>query len=174
MTQVSDVMTRGVRSLSPRDSVVKAAQAMQELDVGAIPVCNEERLVGIVTDRDLVVRGLAQARLDANTTIDQVMSRQPLWCFENQPIDDVMAYMQKSQVRRVPVIDQDNHLVGMVSLGDLAVKSDEQQAGRALRSISEPAQPDRSHLSQASGAAGGGASETPRGRSQRRRADGAR
>jgi len=158
MTQVSDVMTRGVRALSPRDSVVKAAQAMQELDVGAIAVCNDERLVGIVTDRDLVVRGLAHA-CDASTPIDQVMSRQPLWCFENQPIDDVIAYMRKSQVRRVPVIDAENHLVGMVSLGDLAVKNDEQIAGQALRSISEPAQPDRSHQSQASGAAGGGASE---------------
>jgi CBS domain-containing protein len=166
MTQVSDVMTRGVRSLSPRDSMVQAAQAMQELDVGAIPVCNEDRLVGIVTDRDLVVRGLAQA-CDGATPIDRVMSRQPLWCFENQPIDDVTAYMRKSQVRRVPVIDEHNHLVGMVSLGDLAVKSDQQMAGAALRSISEPAQPDRSHLSQASGAAGGGASEPSPGRSRK-------
>jgi CBS domain-containing protein len=166
MTQVSDVMTRGVRSLSPKDSMMKAAQAMQELDVGALPVCNGERLVGIVTDRDLVVRGLAQD-CDAATPVDRVMSRQPLWCFENQPIDDVMAYMRKSQVRRVPVIDADNHLVGMVSLGDLAVKSDEQMAGQALRSISEPAQPDRSHLSQASGAAGGGASEPSPSRSRK-------
>jgi CBS domain-containing protein len=157
MTQVSDVMTRGVRALSPKDTVMMAAQAMQELDVGALPVCNEDRLVGIVTDRDLVVRGLAHGRADANTPVDEVMSRQPLWCFENQPLEDVMAYMQKSRVRRVPVIDQDNHLVGMVSLGDIAVKSDEQQAGRALRAISEPTQPDRSHLSQASGADGGGA-----------------
>ena len=169
MTQVSDVMTRGVRSLSPRDSMVQAAQAMQELDVGAIPVCNEDRLVGIVTDRDLVVRGLAQA-CDATTPIDRVMSRQPRWCFENQSIDDVIAYMRKSQVRRVPVIDEDNHLVGMVSLGDLAVKSDEQMAGQALRSISEPAQPDRSHLSQASGAAGGGASELSPSRTRRKAA----
>jgi CBS domain-containing protein len=166
MTQVSDVMTRGVRSLAPTDSMMKAAQAMQELDVGAIPVCNQERLVGIVTDRDLVVRGLAQA-CDAATPIDQVMSRQPLWCFESQSIDDVIAYMRKSQVRRVPVIDEDNHLVGMVSLGDLAVKSDQQMAGEALRSISEPAQPDRSHLSQASGAAGGGASEPSPSRSRK-------
>jgi CBS domain-containing protein len=159
MTQVSDVMTRGVRSLSPQDTVVKAAQAMQELDVGAIPVCNQDRLVGIVTDRDLVVRGLAQSRLDGNTKIDDVMSRQPLWCFEDQPVEDVIAYMNKAHVRRVPVIDRDNHLVGMVSLGDLAVKADEQQAARALRAVSEPAQPDRSHQSQASGPAGGGASK---------------
>ena len=159
MIQVSDVMTRGVRALSPKDTVTMAAQAMQELDVGAIPVCNQERLVGIVTDRDLVLRGVAQARLDASTPIDDVMSRQPLWCFEDQPVEDVLAYMRKAQVRRVPVIDRENRLVGMVSLGDLAVRGDEEQAGSALRSISEPAKPDRSHLSQASGTAGGGASE---------------
>ena len=162
MTQVADVMTRGVRALSPKDSVVLAAQAMQELDVGAIPVCNDERLVGIVTDRDLVVRGLANARLDADTPIDDVMSRQPLWCFEDQPVDDVLAYMRRAQVRRVPVIDHENRLVGMVSLGDLAIKGDRDQAGSALRSISEPASPDRSHQSQASGPAGGGASDSRR------------
>jgi CBS domain-containing protein len=159
MTQVADVMTRGVRALSPKDTVVMAAQAMQELDVGAIPVCNQERLVGIVTDRDLVVRGVAHKRLDGDTPIDDVMTRTPLWCFEDQPVDDVLAYMRKAQVRRVPVIDRENRLVGMVSLGDLAVKGDEEQAGSALRSISEPARPDRSHQSQASGAAGGGASD---------------
>ena len=135
MTQVSDVMTRGVRALSPKDTVVMAAQAMQELDVGAIPVCNQERLVGIVTDRDLVVRGVAQKRLDGDTPIDDVMSRTPLWCFEDQPVDDVVAYMRKAKVRRVPVIDRENRLVGMVSLGDLAVKGDEELAGSALRSI---------------------------------------
>ncbi len=142
-THVSDVMTRGVRALSPKDTVVMAAQAMQELDVGAIPVCNDERLVGIVTDRDLVLRGVAQARFDGNTPIDDVMSRQPLWCFEDQPVDDVLAYMRKAQVRRLPVIDRENRLVGMVSLGDLAVKGDQDQAGSALRSISEPSKPDR-------------------------------
>ena len=142
-THVSDVMTRGVRALSPMDTVVMAAQAMQELDVGAIPVCNDERLVGIVTDRDLVLRGVAQARFDGNTPIDDVMSRQPLWCFEDQPVDDVLAYMRKAQVRRLPVIDRENRLVGMVSLGDLAVKGDQDQAGSALRSISEPSKPDR-------------------------------
>jgi CBS domain-containing protein len=116
---------------------------MQELDVGAIPVCNDERLVGIVTDRDLVLRGVAQARFDGNTPIDDVMSRQPLWCFEDQPVDDVLAYMRRAQVRRLPVIDRENRLVGMVSLGDLAVKGDEDQAGSALRSISAPPKPGR-------------------------------
>lgn len=163
MTQVSDVMTRGVRTLAPSDTVVKAAQAMQELDVGSIPVCNGEHLVGIITDRDIALRGVAQARLHADTPIDDVMSRQPLWCFEDQPVDDVLAQMRKSQVRRVPVIDRDNRLVGIVSLGDLAVKADQSQAGQALRAISQPAAPDRSGQSQASGAAGGGsASGRPR------------
>jgi CBS domain-containing protein len=142
-TRVSDVMTRGVRTLAPTDTVVQAARVMQELDVGAIPVCNGVHLVGIVTDRDIVLRGVAQTRLDAQTPVDQVMSLQPYWCFEDQPIDDVMAHMRRAQVRRVPVIDRDNRLVGIVSLGDLAVKADEAEAGHALRSISAPAQPER-------------------------------
>src|SRR5262245_20428791 len=110
MTQVADVMTRGVRSLAPEDTVLLAAQAMQELDVGVIPVCRDSMLVGIVTDRDIVVRGVAQRGVDANTRIDAVMSRQPCWCFEDQPIEDLMAHMRHSQVRRVPVIDRNNRL----------------------------------------------------------------
>jgi CBS domain-containing protein len=150
-TTVAQVMTRGVRTLAPTDTVVTAAQAMQQLDVGAIPVCSGDLLVGIVTDRDIVLRGVAQRRLDLNTPIDELMSRQPYWCFEDQPIDDVVAHMRESQVRRVPVIDRGNRLVGIVSLGDLAVKADEGEAGHALRSISAPARPHRPAPSQASG-----------------------
>jgi CBS domain-containing protein len=141
--RVSDVMTRGVRTLAPTDTVAQAAQVMQELDVGSIPVCNGAHLVGIVTDRDIVVRAVAQKQFDGRTPIDQVMSLQPCWCFEDQPIDDAMEHMRRAQVRRVPVIDRDNRLVGIVSLGDLAVKVDEGDAGHALRSISEPAPPER-------------------------------
>jgi CBS domain-containing protein len=147
LTQICDVMTRGVRSLAPEDTVLQAAQAMQQLDVGAIPVCSENMLVGIVTDRDIVVRGVAASGLDAHTKIDAVMSRQPCWCFEDQLIDDVMALMRQSQVRRVPVIDRNNRLVGIVSLGDLAVRSDQGAAGAALRSISQAAQPGRTTTS---------------------------
>ncbi len=158
MTQVSQVMTRGVRSMSPSDTMIKAAQAMEELDVGAIPVCDGDRLVGMVTDRDLVIRGLAQGRAADNTRLNEVMSPEVRWCYDDQSVEEVAEQMRDAQIRRVPVVDHEKHLVGMLSLGDLAVKADEGEAGEALQSISEPAQPDRSGQSQASGAAGGGSS----------------
>jgi CBS domain-containing protein len=158
MTQVSQVMTRGVRAMSPNDTMIKAAQAMEELDVGVIPVCDGDRLVGMVTDRDLVVRGLAQGRAAENTQLNDVMSPEVRWCYDDQSVEEVVEQMRDAQIRRVPVIDHDKHLVGMLSLGDVAVKADEGEAGEALQGISEPAEPDRSGQSQASGAAGGGSS----------------
>jgi CBS domain-containing protein len=156
MRQVSDVMTRGVRTLSPDDTVMAAAQAMQELDVGVIPVCRADQLVGMVTDRDIVLRGVAQGCAADRTPLDDVMSRDVQWCFDDQPLEEVLEQMREAQIRRLPVVDRDEHLVGIVSLGDVAVKADETRAGEALESISEPAEPDRSGQSQASGSAGGG------------------
>ena len=156
MTHVSDVMTRGVRTLGPNDTVMMAAQAMQELDVGVIPVCEGEQLLGVVTDRDIVVRGVAQGCPADGTRLDDIMSRDPQWCFDDQPLEEVLQQMRDAQIRRLPVVDHDEHLVGILSLGDVSVKGDELGAGHALEAISEPAEPDRSGLSQASGAAGGG------------------
>ncbi len=162
MRQVSDVMTRGVRSLAPSDTVVAAAQAMEELNVGVIPVCEGDRLIGVVTDRDIVVRGIAQGRPVEQIPLDDVMTGDVRCCYEDQSVDEVLDQMRDAQIRRVPVLDRDGKLVGMVSLGDVAVKGDGGQignnAGAALEDISEPAEPDRSGQSQASGAAGGGSS----------------
>ena len=156
MKQVSDVMTRGVRTLGPNDTLVMAAQAMQELDVGAIPVCRGEQLIGVVTDRDIVLRGIAQGRPADGTRLDDIMSRDPQCCFGDQSVEEALQQMRDGQIRRLPVVDHDQHLVGILSLGDVAVKADELKVGRALEAISEPAEPDRSGQSQASGAAGGG------------------
>jgi len=158
MRQVSDVMTRGVRTLAPNDTLLKAAQAMEELDVGVIPVCEGEQLLGVVTDRDIVVRGVAQGCPAEGTRLEDIMSRDPQCCFDDQPVEEVLEQMRDAQIRRMPVVDHDEHLVGILSLGDVAVKADEVKAGQALESISEPAEPDRSGQSQASGAAGGGSS----------------
>jgi len=165
MTRISEVMTRGVRTLTPEDNVVLAAQAMDELDVGSIPVCDGERLVGMITDRDIVLRAVAQNLSLQEARLEQVMTADISWCFDDQSIDEVMATMSYTQVRRLPVLDRDRHLVGIVALGDLAAKGYGEQAAEALELISEPAEPDRSGQSQASGPAGGGsASGRPRGR----------
>ena len=143
MTQVSQAMTRGVRTMSPRDTLAGAAQAMKELDVGVIPVCDGERLVGVVTDRDIVLRGVAQGLQPDKARLTEVMSRDPACCYEDDLVTEALDRMRTEQIRRMPVLDRDRHLVGMLSLGDVAVRADEIDAGRALDAISKPAAPDR-------------------------------
>jgi len=141
MTQVQELMTRGVRSLSPNDSVVAAAQLMDELNVGVLPVCQAGKLMGIVTDRDITTRAVARGRADAGTTLSDVMSGHVSWCYEDQPIEQVLEQMAQWQIRRLPVMDHKDHLVGMLSLGDVAVKGDPDHAARCLQQVCEPARP---------------------------------
>lgn len=159
MTAVSEVMTRGVRSLSPTDTVVLAAQAMEELNVGAIPVCDGGLLVGMVTDRDIVLRSVAQDRNARTTQLKDVMSTGVQSTREGESIEKVLQQMSRAQIRRLPVLDGDKRLVGILSLGDVAVKerAEALDVAASLSDISAPAEPDRSGQSQASGAAGGGA-----------------
>ena len=161
MTTVADVMTRGVRTLTPTDSVSHAAQAMDELNVGVIPVCDGEKLVGMVTDRDIVVRGVAQECDLKTTKLSDVMSTNVRCATEDQSVDDILGAMADSQIRRMPVVDGQQRLVGIVSLGDIADKdsANEVDLATSLADISSPSEPDRSGQSQASGAAGGGASD---------------
>jgi CBS domain-containing protein len=165
MTTVADVMTRGVRSMSPQDTVVLAAQAMDELNVGVIPVCEGDKLVGMVTDRDIVVRGVAQAIDTKSMKLADVMSTNVRCAKEDEDVDEVLDEMARSQIRRMPVVDREDHLVGIITLGDIAAKSDDEEmdVAQSLGEISEPASPDRSSQSKASGTAGGGsASGKPR------------
>lgn len=153
MTAVADVMTRGVRSMAPQDTLLKAAQAMEELNVGAIPVCEGDRLVGMVTDRDIVVRCVAR-ELDAKSCkLADIMSGHVHTVRENDEVSEVLHEMASAQIRRMPVVDKQDHLVGIVSLGDIAVKSPEEQDDVALSlgDICSPAHPDRSHPSQGEG-----------------------
>jgi CBS domain-containing protein len=162
MAQVSEVMTRGVRSMAPDESILTAAQAMKELKVGVIPVCEGQTLVGLVTDRDIVVRAVAENCALDTTPLSQVMTRDTLACRENDSVENVAREMRQAQVRRLPVVDEDQHLVGMVSLGDLATETKEVDAGEVLQDLSEPSEPDRSRQSAASGAAGGGSTSGKR------------
>ena len=157
MTTVADVMTRGVRTMAPSDTVVKAAQAMDELNVGVIPVCEGQKLVGMVTDRDIVVRGVAQEGDPKTLKLGDVMSTNVRCAREDDDIDQVLSEMADTQIRRMPVIDAQQQLVGIVTLGDIAAKDVDDDVALSLGDISTPAEPDRSGQSQASGAAGGGA-----------------
>jgi CBS domain-containing protein len=158
MTTVADVMTRGVRTMSPSDTVVRAAQAMDELNVGVIPVCEGKKLVGMVTDRDIVVRGVAQEADTKTLKLADVMSTNVRCATEDEDVDEVLSEMADTQIRRMPVVDGQQQLVGIISLGDIAAKDadDDIDVAMSLGDISSPAEPDRSGQSQASGAAGAG------------------
>ena len=139
MTTVNDVMTRDVRTLTPSDTVASAAKAMEELDVGVIPVCEGDKLLGMVTDRDIVVRAVAQG-LNGDTPLSKVMSTDIRTARETDDLDTVLADMASSQIRRLPVLDGAERLVGIISIGDIAVKGqDEEDVGQSLGEISSPA-----------------------------------
>ena len=144
MQTINDVMTRDVQSISPEQSVRKAAQMMDEFNIGSIPVCDGNKLVGMITDRDITVRSTAAGQSPESTRVGDVMSTDVRTCYSSQSVDEVLGQMGDVQIRRVPVVDQASHkLVGIVSLGDMATKH---SAGidHALEEISAPSAPDRS------------------------------
>jgi CBS domain-containing protein len=144
MQTIQDVMTRDVQTISPQETVQRAAQLMDELNVGSIPVCDGQKLVGMITDRDITVRSTAAGQPPDSTRVADVMSTDVRTCSADQTVDEVLGQMGDVQIRRVPVIDQQSHqMVGIVSLGDMATKH---SAGieDALDEISYPSEPDRS------------------------------
>ncbi len=141
MTAVSEIMTTDVQVISPRASLQGAAQLMDQLNVGSLPVCEDGRLLGIVTDRDITVRGTAVGLAPAEGRVADVMTREIESCTADVEVDRVMSAMGDAQVRRMPVVDQDRHVIGIVSLGDIATR----QPGRidgVVRRISTPSEPD--------------------------------
>ena len=143
MQTIQEVMTREVQRISPEETVRRAAQLMDEYNVGAIPVCDGDKLVGMITDRDITVRSTAAGQAPEQTRVGDVMSTDVRTSYQNQTVDEVLGQMGDVQIRRVPVVDQDSHsLVGIVWLGDMATKH---SAGidRALEEISEPSEPDK-------------------------------
>lgn len=141
MNQVADAMTRGVRTICPSDNLVQAARAMTELDIGALPVCDGDRLLGMVTDRDIVVRGVAQGQASDQVHVAEVMTEDAAWCYADDKVEEVLDRMRALQIRRLPVVDRNKRLVGMLSLGDVAVKAGDADTGGALKGISDPAEP---------------------------------
>jgi CBS domain-containing protein len=135
--KVHEIMTARARCISPDNSLVEAAGLMRELDVGALPVCDEDRLAGMVTDRDLVVRGMAEGRDPYTATVRDVMSEGVLYIKSDQDVEEAARMMQEKQVRRLPVINREKRLVGILSLGDLAVNSNPAFSGQALKEVSE-------------------------------------
>lgn len=140
--QVKDVMTKSVASLNPQDTVERAAQLMKEHDIGSLPVCEGERVIGIVTDRDIALRCVASGQNIKAQNVRDIMTSNPVVVNSNTDVKDAARIMSERQIRRIPIVDN-NNLVGMVALGDLAVEPQlEHSAEIALSNISEPASPN--------------------------------
>ncbi len=136
--KVSECMSRDVQVVKPDQPIQEAAQFMLRSDAGAMPVCDGERLVGMVTDRDIAVRAVAQGR-GPETPVRQAMTDHVDYCFEDDEVEEVAMKMSDAQVRRFPVLSrQDKRLVGIVSLGDLSRSDQGQAATVALEGITDP------------------------------------
>ena len=142
--KVNEVMTRGAECTRPDATLREAADKMKSLNVGPLPVCEDDRLVGMLTDRDITVRATAEGLPPGLGRVRDIMTPDVIYCFEDQDVGDAAHLMEKYQVRRLVVINRDKRLVGILSLGDLAVKADQGELiSEALEQLSEPAAPRR-------------------------------
>src|SRR4030095_6805130 len=142
--ELRDIMTRNVEVVNGNASLKEAAAKMKKLDVGLIPVCDGDRLKGLLTDRDITIRATADGRDPSKTKVNEVMSTDIAYCLEDQAVDEAVILMEARQIRRLPILNQDKQLVGIVSLADIAVHiGDRDLTGETLEEISEPAEPKR-------------------------------
>jgi CBS domain-containing protein len=135
--RVSEVMTPGVRVVSPEQTISEAARLMAEIDAGSLPVGEGDRLVGMITDRDIAVRAVAEQK-PPTTRVREVMSHEVLYCFDDQEIDDIAQNMSDVKVRRLPVVDREKRLVGIISLGDVAKGDNAALAGQTVADVTAP------------------------------------
>lgn len=140
--QVKDVMTKSIASVNINDNVERAAQLMKEYNIGSVPVCDGQKVIGILTDRDIALRSVAEGMNGKVQSVRDVMTSNPVIANPDTDIQDAARIMSERQIRRLPVVEN-NSLIGMISLGDLAVEPKlEQSAEEALKNISEPCSPN--------------------------------
>jgi len=135
--RVSEVMTRDVITANPEQTICEAARLMAEIDAGVLPVGENDRLVGMITDRDIAVRAVAQEK-PPTTKVREIMSQEVLYCFDDQELDDIARNMSDVKVRRLPVVNREKRLVGIVSLGDLSKAEDAATTGHTVAEITTP------------------------------------
>lgn len=141
MPTVSEIMSTDVQVIGPEETLQRAAQMMDQLNVGSLPVCAGDQLLGMVTDRDITIRGTAAGLVPQEACVSDVMSADVQWCTEDQDTEEVMRVMGDAQVRRLPVISIDRKLVGIVSIGDLATRTPN-HVDDVVRNISQPSEAD--------------------------------
>jgi CBS domain-containing protein len=136
--KLKDVMTTQVEVVRPDASIQEAAEKMRALDVGALPVCDGQQLVGMITDRDITIRATAQARDAKTTPVRDVLSPELVSAFEDDDLQDAERLMQEKQIRRLPVLSRDKQLVGIVALADVAAEGGKKDVARTVQAVSKP------------------------------------
>jgi CBS domain-containing protein len=142
--QVKEIMTKNFEMINSTDSLTEAAKKMKSLNVGVLPVREGNKVIGIITDRDIVVRGVAENKEPAEESAKEIMSAEIARCSSEDSVEEASRIMKENQVRRLLVLDKDNTPVGIVSLGDIAAKTESDQlAGQTLEGVSKPCSPSR-------------------------------
>lgn len=139
MTQIHEIMSRDIVHIAPAATIKDAARLMREYDIGALPICEGKRLVGMITDRDLAVRAIAM-RHAPHDPVAQISTTQVEWCFEDEDIDAVQRRMAEAQIRRVPVLNRRREIVGAVSIGDIATRCAGRQRERIANTLEDISQ----------------------------------
>lgn len=135
--KVKECMSRDVRVVNAEEPIQEAATTMADIDAGVLPVAKDEKLVGMITDRDIAIRAVARGR-GPTTLVQEVMSNEVRYCFDDEDVDEVLDNMADIQVRRLPVVDREKRLVGIISLSDLATGPNPVHAGEVLGEIARP------------------------------------
>jgi CBS domain-containing protein len=138
MKKVRDIMTSDPRCVAPDTKISEAAKIMGELDIGALPICKNDRLAGMVTDRDIAVRAVAQGRDPTKTTVEETMTEGIVFIYDDEDVEAAARLFETRRIRRLPVLNRDKRMVGIISLGDLAVNAGVGLGGEALKEVSEP------------------------------------
>jgi CBS domain-containing protein len=135
--KISDIMSSDVEVARPDDSIQTVAQRMADLDVGSLPVCDGQRILGMVTDRDITIRATARG-LASDTSVTQVMTADVEYAFEDDDLQEVADKMAKAQIRRLPIVDRDKNLVGILAIADIAREDKDKRVGETVEKISQP------------------------------------
>lgn len=134
---ISEIMAHVVRNVAPADPVQKAARLMRDYDIGCVPVCEQGRLLGLLTDRDLAIRVLAQGELAGSVATAEVMTRDPVCCRIDDTVKQAAAIMERHHIRRLPVLDHQGRLAGIVSLGDISTHAPHELSGELIEQVSQ-------------------------------------
>ena len=141
--KLKEIMTSEVEVIHPNDTLQTAASKMHDRDIGFLPVCDGDRLIGVLTDRDLITRALAEG-MESKAMLGRDLVTSPtIYCFDDQSVDEAAKLMHDNQIRRLVILSRDKRMVGVVSLGDLAMNIDDKKSGDVLQSVSEPVSASR-------------------------------